>query len=94
MENAKPVWLLVLEPSVNQGIASGKVDKISRNKERYSVAFVELFVKVHSSSTMVGRGIAHDGKVGDMGGSQWKRKFLDEECLREYQMWVNDLRSV
>ena len=88
---AKPVWLPILEPSMKQGIAPRKVDKI-RKWKWYTVAFVELLGKLQSLSTMVGGGIAHGSKKGNMGGRQWKRKFLNEECLRKYRMWVNDLR--
>jgi len=70
IENVKPVWLPILEPSVKQRITPRKVDKISRKRERYTMAFVQLLGKLHSLSTMVGGGIAHVGIVGNMGGGQ------------------------
>ena len=48
----------------------GNVTKISRKRERYTVTFVELLGKLHSSSTMVGEGIAHGGRVRDIGGRE------------------------
>ena len=77
---------------MKQGIALEKVDEISRKRERYALAFVELLGELHSPSTMVGGGIAHGGGVRNMGGRQWEREFLDKECLKKYRMWVNDLR--
>ena len=53
---------------MEQWIAPGKVDKISKKRELYTVAFVDLLEKPQSSCTIVGAGIAYGGRVGNMEG--------------------------
>ena len=55
------------------------VDKISKKRKRYTLALVELLEKQYSSSKMVGGGMANGGRVGNMGGRQWKQKFLGKK---------------
>jgi len=79
-------------PSVKHRIAPGKEFRISRKKERYTVAIVEFLRHLLSLKTMLGGVMSHGGSPGTMGGRQWKWKFLDRVWLRKYPMWVNDSR--
>jgi len=55
---------------VKQGIAPGKVDKISRKRERYILASMGLLKKLHSLCTILEEGIAHGKRVGNRGGEK------------------------
>ena len=54
MENSKPECSPILEPSVKQGIASGKEGRISENRKRYTEGEVERLRDPHNLKIILG----------------------------------------
>jgi len=62
------VRLPIVEPSVKHRIAPGKEFRISRKRERYTVAVVEFLRHLYSLKTILGGVIAHADRVGTIVG--------------------------
>ena len=57
----------ILDLSVKHRIAPGKEFRISRKRERYTVAIVEFLRYLHSLKTMLGGVMNHGGRSRTMG---------------------------
>ena len=73
IENARPVLLFILEPSVKQMVGFWYLVVISWKRARKMGALVVFWGNFVSSRFMFGLGIAHGGISGMIIGKQWER---------------------